>query len=67
MTHRYGETVAEFTPGQRVETHPATDAWMSGERFGTVEKLGTKSVHVRMDVSLALKRFHPTNLRHLDD
>ncbi len=25
-----------FTPGQRVQAHPCTCAWMSGERYGTV-------------------------------
>jgi hypothetical protein len=44
-------TVATFTVGQRVELHPATDAWMQGDRFGVVVKLGRVYVHVKMDRS----------------
>lgn len=36
---------------QRVELHPATDAWMRGDRYGIVVKTGRKYVHVRMDRS----------------
>lgn len=25
-----------YTTGTRVELHPATDAWMQGDRFGTI-------------------------------
>ena len=39
-----------FSIGDRVELHPAHDLWMRGARFGTVEKLGTKWVHVRLDM-----------------
>lgn len=27
-----------FTPGERIELHPATDMWMRGARFGDVIK-----------------------------
>jgi hypothetical protein len=37
--------------GKRVELHPATDAWMMGDRYGEVVKVGTKYVHVKMDRS----------------
>jgi hypothetical protein len=42
---------ATFVIGQRVELHPACDAWMQGDRFGVVAKIGTKYVHVKMDRS----------------
>jgi hypothetical protein len=32
-------TLADFTIGQRVELHPATDRWMMGDRYGTIVKL----------------------------
>ena len=38
-------------PGDRIQTHPATNAWMRGDRFGTVVKVGTKKVQVLMDRS----------------
>ena len=34
----------QFTVGDRVELHPATDRWMRGDRFGTVSKLGRRYV-----------------------
>jgi hypothetical protein len=42
-------TFAEFLTlgietGTRVQLHPATDAWMSGDRFGTVVKIGPRLV-----------------------
>lgn len=52
----------EFTVGQRVEVHPATDAWWMGDRFGTVAKLGRKWVHVAMDRSGRTRKFSPEHL-----
>jgi hypothetical protein len=54
--------VKDFTEGQRVQAHPATDTWMRGDRYGTVERVGSKYVRVRMDISGHLKRFSPDNL-----
>lgn len=48
-----------FTVGQRVESHPATDPWIFGDRFGTVTKIGRKWVHVKMDRSGRTLRFLP--------
>lgn len=49
-----------FAPklGDRVQMHPATDAWTQGDRYGTVEMLGTDidAYHVRMDRSERLLR-----------
>lgn len=45
--------------GDRVELHPATDAWMMGDRFGDVIKVGTKLVHVRMDTSGKVRKLAP--------
>ena len=42
-----------FAP--RVELHPATDAWMRGDRYGTVKSVGRTYVHVVMDSGRTLK------------
>ena len=34
--HSYGASVLDFGVGDRVELHPAADAWLAGERYGTV-------------------------------
>ncbi len=34
----YGESVIDFSTGDRVELHPATDLWMQGARYGNVLK-----------------------------
>jgi len=52
--------------GQRVQLHPATDAWMRGERYGTVVTLGRTLVHVRMDVSGRTLTFPPGLLIPVD-
>jgi hypothetical protein len=48
--------------GQRVELHPATDAWMMGDRFGVVVKIGRKYVHVKLDRSGRTIPFLPKNV-----
>lgn len=39
--------------GERVQLHPRTDAWMAGDRFGTVERVSHRGpfVTIRMDRS----------------
>lgn len=37
------------TSGVRVATCAHTDAWMAGDRYGTVTKVGRKWLHVQMD------------------
>lgn len=54
-------TVRDFSVGQRVEMHPATDLWMRGARFGEVTKVGHRYVHVRLDV-LSVVRVSPENI-----
>jgi hypothetical protein len=40
-----------ITAGDRIELHPATDAWMSGDRYGVVQRVGTTRVQVKLDRS----------------
>lgn len=47
---------------QRVQAHPSTDAWMQGDRYGVVSKVGRKYVHVKMDKSGRTVKFAPANL-----
>ena len=51
-----------FKVGQHVETHPATNAWMRGDRFGTVDRIGRLYVVVKLDRSGRTLRFAPRNL-----
>ena len=48
--------------GDRVQMHPATDGWMSGDRYGVVVKVTARYVHVRMDRSGRVRRVHPANV-----
>lgn len=65
----YGTNVANVKPGDRAELHPATDAWMRGDRFGMVVDVlpmgrnPSERVLIRMDVSGKLLRVHPANVR----
>jgi len=38
-----------LSPGVRVQARAHTDAWMAGDRYGAVTKVGRKWLHVRMD------------------
>ena len=54
-------TLDGFAIGQRVQMHPATDAWMSGDRYGEIIKL-TSKVHVKLDKSGRTLRSVPANI-----
>lgn len=45
--------------GERVQLHPATDAWMMGDRYGEIVKIGAKYVHVKMDRSGKVRKLTP--------
>lgn len=55
-------TIDSVREGSRVELHPRLDAWMMGDRFGTVQKTGRKYVHVLMDRSGRVRRIAPEDL-----
>ena len=66
MTRNQSDLLLEqFTVGDRVELHPATDRWMRGDRFGEVVKLGRHYVHVKLDVSGQTRQFAPENVVRL--
>ena len=48
--------------GDRVEIHPAMDAWMQGDRYGTVTKVGRSLFSVHMDKSGRTLRIAPHNI-----
>lgn len=56
LTNQTDLLLAGFSPDDRVELAPHTDAWMSGDRFGTVTKVGRFYIYVRMDRSKLLRR-----------
>jgi hypothetical protein len=60
-------TTKDYKPGQRVQLHPATDAWMQGDRYGQVVKSGREKVHVKMDRSGRTLRVHPDNIQGVVD
>jgi len=54
--------LSDFSKGQRVESHPATNAWIRGDRYGNVTKVGRRLVHVKMDRSERTLKFFPKDL-----
>lgn len=38
-----------FNIGDRIQMHPATDAWMKGDRYGIVVKVTKRSIHIELD------------------
>ena len=51
-----------FYVGQRVELHPGMDAWMRGDRYGEIAKIGREKIHVKMDKSRRTLRIMPDHL-----
>ncbi len=54
--------LAQFSPGQRVQMHPATDLWMRGARYGTVIRVGRRKLLVKLDMIPTPRRVIPDNL-----
>lgn len=52
----------DFETGQRVQTHPATDLWMMGDRYGVVRHIGRKRVVVKLDRSGRTVYLSPSDL-----
>lgn len=64
MIFRDDAVPSDFRPGDRVGTHPASHAWISGRRFGDVVKVGRKWVHIESETArgVAVIKMHPRNL-----
>jgi hypothetical protein len=46
-----------------VELHPATDEWMQGDRYGSIQaRRHNGEILVRLDKSQKLKWFHKDNI-----
>jgi ribosomal protein L21E len=53
----------DFAVGDRIQMHPATDAWMRGDRYGEVVKLLRGGAYkVKLDVSGLTKTVTPENI-----
>jgi hypothetical protein len=63
MSEYYGSQLSDFTTGMRVEIHPATDAFMRGDIYGAVVKIGRKYVHVKSDATGRTRPITPDLLR----
>lgn len=48
--------------GDRIQMHPASDRWMSGDQFAEVLRVGRKLVLVRFDRSKHEVNVHPRNV-----
>lgn len=62
MTDQTNLLLSQYSVGDRVELHPATDAWMSGDRYGEVTKIGRFYLYVKMDRSHLLRRLVPEKI-----
>lgn len=54
--------IAWARTGMRVQIDPATDAWMMGDRYGEIVKVGRTKIHVKMDRSGRILRFSAENI-----
>lgn len=52
-------TLTDLVVGDRVEMAAHTDAWMRGDRYAKVEKVGAKLVTLRFERSGSVSRLHP--------
>lgn len=62
----YNDKPSDFRSGDRVMLHPGTDAWMRGDKYGDVTRIGKKHVHVKMDVSGRTLKVAPSRLAIVD-
>lgn len=54
--------MGEYKVGDRIELHPATNAWLFGDRYGEIVKVGRKLYHVKMDRSGRTLKVLPRNI-----
>jgi len=67
MEHTYGESVADFSAGDRVELYPSIDWWIQGARFGTVLRGRDRLwVKVKLDKLPGAKYVAPRFLRRIE-
>jgi len=59
----WGTPQERFPLRSRVETHPCTDEWMQGDRFGFVTKHEGDLIRVKLDTSRKSKLFAAHQLR----
>lgn len=62
MTNQQNLLLSQYSVGDRVELHPATDAWMMGDRYGEVVKIGRFYLHIKMDRSGKVRKVVPENM-----
>ena len=75
------KTMTQFSKGERVQMHPATDHWMRGDRYGEIIGYGhareyrdtftgqinkVRPVRIKLEKSGKITRQHPDNVIHLD-
>lgn len=63
VTKQESMLLCQYNVGDRVELAPHTDAWMAGDRYGTVRVIGRFYLHVDMDKSGKTRRVVPENLK----
>ena len=51
-----------MTVGTRIEMHPATNAWITGDRYGAIVKVTPTHVHVKLDRSGRTRPVRPENV-----
>ncbi len=54
--------IQDLKEGQRVQLISAADAWMAGDRYGEVVRVGRSIVHIKMDRSGRVRWFHPETI-----
>jgi hypothetical protein len=52
----------DYGVGDRVQLHPATDAWLRGDRYGQIRKVTQKFYHIAMDTSGRVLRVRPSQI-----
>ena len=52
--------------GKRVQIHPGTDAWMMGDRYGTVVGSTKKLLKIKLDKSGRTIRHDPDDIELID-
>lgn len=43
--------ISKNAVGLRVQMHPASDAWMQGDRYGKIVKVTSQRIHIKLDKS----------------
>lgn len=68
MNYPYADRPEDFTPGDRVEVHPACGYFLAGYHYGDIKRILPRTVEVELQQlgKTQTVKLHPRNLKKVE-